>query len=156
MYSGGMSQSLARIILHLVFSTKHRERFLQLPDLRAETYAYMAGTLQRLDCEPILINGTDDHVHILMNFSRTITIANLVGKLKNASSRWLREQKKGMQEFRWQAGYGIFSVSQSKLEEARQYVAAQEQHHRTVSFQDEFRALCKKHRIPIDERYVWD
>jgi putative transposase len=151
-----MPQSLACVVLHVVFSTKNRVPFLKAPELRARRHAYMAGVLQNLGCEPILINGVEDHVHILCNQSRTITIAGLVEEAKKNPSKWMKEQGPAFSDFYWQAGYGAFSVSQSKVEQVRAYVANQEEHHRKVSFQDEFRALCQKHGLEIDERYVWD
>lgn len=151
-----MPQSLARVILHVVFSTKNRVPFLCDAEVRARMHAYMAGVLQHIDCEPILINGVEDHVHVLYNLSRTVTIAKLVEEAKKATSKWMKEQGAPYGDFFWQGGYGSFSVSQSNVEKVRAYITAQEEHHRTVSFQDEFRALCEKHGIEIDERYVWD
>jgi len=151
-----MAQSLARIVLHVVFSTKNRVPFLKDPAVRTRFHAYLAGTLQLLDCEPILINGMEDHVHILCNLSRTITVARLVEEAKKNSSKWIKEQGPAFHDFFWQSGYGAFSVSQSNVEKVRDYVASQEEHHRKVSFQYEFRALCRKHGIEFDERYVWD
>ncbi len=151
-----MPQSNARVILHIVFSTKHRDRFLHDKDLRIRLHAYMAVVLQEIDCQPILINGNEDHVHILCNFSRTITIAALMETVKTSPSKWMKQQGPQYEGFFWQRGYGAFSVSQSKVEEVRHYVANQEERHRRMSFQDEFRELCRKHGIEIDERYVWD
>ena len=151
-----MPQSLARIILHIVFSTKNRVPFLKDPDHRSRLHAYLAGILQNIGCEPILINGVEDHVHTLCNFSRTITVAGLVEEVKKSSSKWMKEQGPSYRDFFSQSGYGAFSVSQSNVEQVRAYVANQAEHHRRVSFQDEFRALCRKHGIEIDEHYVWD
>ena len=151
-----MPQSLARIVLHVVFSTKNRVPFLKNIELRSRFHAYLAGALQQLDCEPVLVDGVEDHVHILCNLSRTITVAKLVEELKKGSSKWMKEQGPAYHDFFWQSGYGAFSVSQSNIERVREYVASQEEHHRKVSFQDEFRALCRKHGIAFDERYVWD
>jgi REP element-mobilizing transposase RayT len=116
----------------------------------------MAIVLQGIDCEPILINGTEDHVHILCNFSRTITIADFIETVKTAPSKWIKKQGRQYEGFYWQGGYGVFSVSQWDVDQTRHYVADQEEHHRNVSFQEEFRELCGKHGIEIDERYVWD
>ena len=151
-----MPQSLARVVLHVVFSTKNRVPFLKDPELRARLHSYMAGALQNIGCEPILINGVDDHVHILSNLSRTVTIAGLVEAAKGGPSKWMKEQGPAYHDFYWQGGYGSFSVSQSNVEQVRAYIATQEEHHRGVSYQDEFRALCRKHGVEIDERYVWD
>ena len=151
-----MPQSLARVVLHVVFSTKNRIPFLRDAEVRARMHAYMAGVLQNIGCEPILINGVEDHVHILCNLSRTVSIAQLVEEAKKATSKWTKEQGPQYHDFFWQGGYGSFSVSQSNVEQVRAYIATQEEHDRRVSFQDEFRALCRKHGIEIDERYVWD
>jgi putative transposase len=150
-----MPQSLARVVLHFVFSTKYRAPFLDNPDLRMRLHGYMAGILQNIGCEPILINGVEDHVHVLCNLSRTVTIAGLVEEVKKSSSKWMKQQGAEQTDFFWQGGYGAFSVSQSNVERVRAYIASQEQHHATVGFQDEFRALCRKHGVEIDERYVW-
>jgi len=151
-----MPQSLARVIIHVVFSTKNRVPFLKDAELRARLHAYMAGILQNIGCEPIFINGVEDHVHILCNLSRTVTIAKLVETVKHSPSMWMKDQGPAYADFFWQGGYGSFSVSQSNVGQVREYIATQEEHHRKVSFQDEFRALCRKHEIEIDERYVWD
>jgi REP element-mobilizing transposase RayT len=151
-----MPQSLARIVLHVVFSTKNRVPFFKDPELRGQAHTYLAGILKSVDCEPILINGVEDHVHVLCNFGRTITIARMVEEMKRGSSKWMKGQGPTFHDFYWQAGYGAFSVSQSNIEQVRAYVAAQEEHHRKTSFQDEFRALCREHGVEIDERYVWD
>jgi REP element-mobilizing transposase RayT len=116
----------------------------------------MAGVLQNIGCDPILLNGVEDHMHILCNLSRTVSIAQLVEEVKTEPSKWMKRRGPMYEDFRWQGGYGSFSVSQSSLESVRRYVADQEEHHRRVSFQDEFRALCQKHGLEIDERYVWD
>jgi putative transposase len=151
-----MPQSLARVVLHIVFSTKNRIPFLKDAELRSRLHGYLAGVLQNVHCEPILVNGVEDHVHILCNLSRTNTIARLVEEAKKSSSKWMKEQGPAGRDFFWQAGYGAFSVSQSNVEKVREYVANQAEHHRKVSFQDELRMLCRKHGIEIDERYVWD
>jgi REP element-mobilizing transposase RayT len=149
-----MPQSLSRMVVHLVFSTKNREPFLRDRELRTRLHAYMAGILQELHCEPVLINGFEDHVHVLCNLSRTLSLAKVVEELKKSSSKWMKEQ--GLVGFYWQAGYGAFSVSQSNVESVRNYIAGQEEHHQTVSFQEEYRAFCRRHGVALDERYAWD
>ena len=151
-----MPQSLARVVLHVVFSTKHRAPFLKDLEVRTRLHAYMAGVLQHIGCEPILINGVEDHVHILCNLSRTVTIAKLVEEVKTEPSKWLKQQSPACADFHWQGGYSSFSVSQSNVDAVRAYIAGQEEHHRKMSFQDELRVLCRKHGVEIDERYVWD
>jgi REP element-mobilizing transposase RayT len=155
-YASAMPQSLSRMVVHLVFSTKNREPILRNGELRIRLHAYMAGILQELHCDPILINGVEDHVHVLCNLSRTLALAKVVEELKKSSSKWMKEQGAGFSGFHWQAGYGAFSVSQSNVESVRNYIAGQEEHHRTVTFQEEYRAFCRRHGVALDERYAWD
>jgi putative transposase len=127
-----------------------------MPTFAPVCWAYMAGVAQNIGCEPILINGVEDHVHILCNLSRTGTIARLVEELKTEPSKWVKKQGPALRDFYWQGGYSSFSVSQANLPRAHQYVAGQEQRHRKITFQDEIRALCRTHGIEIDERHAWD
>jgi REP element-mobilizing transposase RayT len=151
-----MPQSLAQVYLHIVFSTKHRQPFLKPKALRTDVHAYLAATLSNLDCPAILVGGVDDHVHALCRLGRTITIANLVRDVKKASSSMLHDRSQALHQFAWQSGYGAFSISPSHVDAVTRYVANQEEHHRTETFQDEFRRLLKKYGIEYDERYVWD
>ena len=149
-----MSQSLARLLVHLVFSTKNRVSFLQSPQLRSEVHAYLTATLRALDCAPVQVGGVADHVHLLFGLSRTISLAELVKHLKTSSTKMIKE--KGHQGFSWQTGYGAFSVSESNKSAVIAYIANQEMHHLKMTFQEEIRAFLKKHSTRFDERYVWD
>jgi len=151
-----MPQSLARIVLHITYSTKNRVPFLRDPLVRTELYAYLAGVLQNIGCEPIIVNGVEDHIHILSNFSRTITVAGLIERMKINSSKWVKDRGAAYRDFYWQGGYGAFSVSESSVARVRTYIERQQEHHRKITFQEEFRALCRKHGVQIDERYAWD
>ncbi len=151
-----MPQSLANVLVHIVFSTKQRRALLQNIDLRNEMYRYLAGISRNLECPAIIIGGSIDHVHILANQSRTIAIAEWIRELKHASSLWAKTKNPQWTLFQWQTGYGVFSVSQSQKENVQKYIQSQEEHHQTISFQDEFRKILKKHGIAFDERYVWD
>ncbi|MEP6819205.1 MAG: transposase [bacterium] len=150
-----MPQSLSAVYIHLVFSTKHRQRFLGDKSLREDLHAFLGGTSKTLECPPLLVGGVEDHVHLLARFGRTITQAEWVKELKRVSNLWLKEQA-GFADFEWQAGYSDFSVSQSNLEQVKRYITNQERHHRKKSFQDEVRALLTKHHLEWDERYIWD
>ena len=151
-----MPQSLAKIYLHVVFSTKNRQPFLQDPELRAKTHAYLAGICRNLDSPSIRIGGIEDHVHVLCYLSRTSTISDLVRDLKRESSKWIKQQSPELRDFHWQDGYGAFSVSPSHVDGLKDYILGQEEHHRTESFQDELRRLLTKYDIEFDERYLWD
>jgi putative transposase len=150
-----MAQSFAKIYIHLIFSTKNRERCIS-HDVGIELHGYMGGILNGLGCAPIEINAEPDHVHLLFAMTRSETIGNVVGQLKQSSSDWLRNRDPQFRNFEWQAGYGAFSVSQSGVEEVRRYIRGQRQHHKNATFQDEFRAFLKRYEIEFDERHAWD
>ena len=151
-----MPQSLADIVIHIVFSTKNRAPFLKSPDVRQHLDAYIVGTLKNLDCPSVITRSVEDHIHILCHLSRTMAVAQLVKEIKATSSAWLKDQGPGLHDFYWQAGYGAFSVSRSNVEQVIHYIANQEEHHRKRTFQEEFRLLLERHGIQFDERYVWD
>lgn len=152
-----MSQSLAKVIVHITYSTKHRKPWLNDPDLRSQLYAYNATILkEEVDSPTILIDGVEDHLHILCLLSRKSAIMDVIKASKTETSKWIKKQGMAYGDFQWQAGYGIFSVSQSNVEQVKRYIANQQDHHKRMSFQEEFRELCKRHGIEIDERYVWD
>jgi putative transposase len=150
-----MPQSLARLQVHLVFSTKHRDRIIT-DTVRSTLHAYMATVLQRIDCPAELINSVEDHVHILFNQARTVTMSTVAEEVKKSSSKWIKTQGSEFANFSWQAGYGAFSVSESNAHMVRDYIAKQQDHHRRATFQDEYRLLLERHRIAFDERYVWE
>jgi REP element-mobilizing transposase RayT len=151
-----MSQSLAQIYLHIAFSTKERRPFLQDRTIREEAYKYLGGTCKKLGCPVLRVGGVADHVHILCRLGRTMSPAGLIKELKRVSSKWLKTRARDLRDFYWQDGYGAFSVSPSHVEALRDYIANQEEHHRTVTFQEEFRRLLTKYGLEWDERYVWD
>jgi putative transposase len=151
-----MSQSLAKILVHTVFSTKQRRPLLRDKLLRDELHHYIGGILTNLECQPIITGGANDHVHVLCALSRTCDAAEMVKELKRGSSLWIKTKTADLNDFAWQSGYGIFSIGFSQIESVRHYIEGQDEHHRTVSFQDEYRQLLKRYEIQFDERYVWD
>jgi REP-associated tyrosine transposase len=151
-----MPQSLSAVYIHLVFSTKSHRPFLRDKAIREKLHAELGGISKTLECAPLLVGGVEDHVHLLCRLARTITQAEWVKELKRVSNKWLKEQVGDYQDFEWQGGYADFSVSRSNLPQVEKYIASQEHHHRRMTFQDELRALLRRHQIEFDERYVWD
>ena len=151
-----MPQSLARIWIHLVFSTKKRHPFLKDVDIREDLHRYLANCLKTLHSPALIINGTEDHVHLLFNLSRNHAVKTIVGEIKADSSKWIKKLDPTLRDFAWQRGYGAFSVSQSNLEKVQAYIRDQEQHHKGMTFQEEFRRICAQHGVELDERYAWD
>ena len=151
-----MAQSLAKILVHTVFSTKDRRPLLRDNILREELHRYLGGILTNLDCQPVIIGGVEDHVHLLCALSRTINAVEMVKEVKRGSSLWIKTRGQELPDFAWQNGYGIFSIGFSQIESVRKYIAEQEEHHRKISFQDEFRQLLKRYELEFNERYVWN
>jgi REP element-mobilizing transposase RayT len=150
-----MSQSLAKVYLHAVFSTKNRAATLA-DAWRDELFHVLGGAANNLGCQSLVVGGVADHVHMLFQLGRTITIADALGKIKSTSSSWVNQTRGLLAEFHWQAGYAVFSVSQSNVEAVRQYIRRQPEHHASQTFQDELRDWLRRYEIEWDERYVWD
>ena len=150
-----MAQSLARLWTHLIFSTKERYPFLSEPTVRADMHGYLARVLRTHDCPTLEVVGCDDHVHALFALSRNHSIAEIVKEIKRTSSAWIKTVERCYSKFRWQNGYGAFSVSQSHVNQVRNYILHQEQHHRRRSFKDEYLTWLKKFEIPFEEKYVF-
>ena len=152
---GAMPQSLSKVIVQIIFSTKNREPFLD-SDVRPRMHAYLATICRDLGAELVRVGGVADHVHVVTTLPRTVSQAQLVEQIKKASSKWIKELDPRHRLFFWQRAYAAFSVSPSQLEAVLQYIEAQQEHHRTRTFQEEYRELLRKHGVDFDERYVWD
>ena len=151
-----MPQSFAQVWIHIVFSTKDRRPFLRDLEFRTEMFRMLAHHVKENGCLSMSVGGHEDHVHLLVGISRTITIAKLIEVLKTETSKWAKKAEGGVSVFSWQSGYAAFSVSHSNRAAVDEYVREQEEHHREMDYKEEFRRICAKHGVEIDERYVWD
>jgi len=150
-----MPQSLSNILLHLVFSTHQRTQWIA-DDWRDELHGYIGGIIRRHGSDLIAAGSVDDHIHLLFALPRTVAVAEIVKEIKSGSSRWVHDSPSRPHDFRWQSGYGIFSISPAHKAAVIQYIENQREHHRTTTFQEEYRRLLKKYGIDFDERYVWE
>ncbi len=150
-----MPQSLVKILVHIVFSTKDREDLI-VSKIENELFGYISGIVKNNGSKLIIANGTKNHIHLLVSCSKKITIPKLVGDIKRASSVWIKKQNPKYNEFYWQKGYGAFSIGQSQVEMVVTYIKNQKQHHATQHFTDEYKNLLTKYEIDFDEKYVWD
>jgi len=150
-----MAQSLSKVILHIIFSTKDREPWLD-SNVRPRMHAYLATICRDFGGALTHVGGVADHVHIVTTLPRTLSQAQLVEDIKKTSSKWIKALDARYRGFFWQRGYGAFSVSPSHLETVVRYITDQLGHHRTRTFQEEYRELLRKYGIDFDERYVWD
>ena len=148
-----MSQAYASPYIHLVFSTKLRQPWLS-PEIRPRLNKYTNGILTHLKCTPIKTNCVDDHIHTLFALARDISISDCARKIKTGSNKWIKDTFPSKTYFAWQTGYGAFSVSHSVLRNVEDYIARQEEHHRTLSFQDEFKLFLERHEIEYSEQYL--
>jgi REP element-mobilizing transposase RayT len=139
---------------HCVFSTKERRPSIK-PELRDRLWPFLGGIARQNKMKAIEIGGVEDHVHLLLSLPSTMAIAKALQLLKGGSSKWVHETFPEQRLFAWQEEYGAFSVSVSQLDKTIEYIKGQETHHRKMTFQEEFLALLKKHRIEYDERYLW-
>ena len=149
-----MPQSLSKVLVHLIFSTKHREPLIG-PEIRPRLHAYLVGILDNLKSPSLQTGGVADHVHILFALGRTMSQADLVEEVKKSSSKWMKAEG-GVPTFSWQAGYGAFSIGESQADAVIRYIQKQEEHHRKLTFQEELRKFLERYKVAYDERYVWD
>ena len=148
-----MIQSLSQVIIHIIFSTKNRQKFLS-KEIQKEVHAYLATIIRNMGAEAFRVGGTADHIHITCSLPRTISQSDFLKKIKHDSSHWLKTDK--LKDFSWQRGYGVFSVSKSQLENLLSYIDNQEKHHEKVSFKEELIMFLQKYNIAYDESYLWE
>jgi putative transposase len=149
-----MSQSLSKLYVHLVFHTKYNHPIIS-PTIEDELYAYIGGIIKSTKSQLIKINGTQDHIHILAVMSKNITLSKFLEEIKRNSSRWIKTKGNEYADFIWQGGYGAFSVSPSKVNAVIEYIENQKEHHKKVSFKEEYIELLKAHGIEYNEDYLW-
>jgi putative transposase len=150
-----MARTLVELFLHVVFSTKNRSNLIH-PEIEAELHRYIAGIVANLDSRCFAINGTENHLHTLVSLGKTIALSDLVREIKKGSASWLKRQDAVSRGFYWQDGYGAFSVGRPDLPAVKRYIASQKEHHRRVTYEEEFIALLRENGIEYDERYLWD
>jgi REP element-mobilizing transposase RayT len=150
-----MPYTSSNLLVHLIFSTKRRGRLIK-PDLKGGLFAYMGGIIREMHGVALIVNGTEDHIHILIRVPPVLGIAEVTRVLKANSSRWVHEKWVDHREFAWQTGYGAFSVSESNVPAVMKYIAEQEEHHQRRTFQEEYLEFLRKNHMVIDEKYLWD
>ena len=151
-----MAQSLSRILVHLIFSTKERFPFLIEAEFRRRIHAYLARVFNEHDSPAIEVGGTEDHVHILCLLSRNHAMSEIIRKAKASTSGWVKTQRGLFTKFAWQGGYGAFSIHQSQMGQVTKYIKCQVEHHRGCTFQEEYLDFLREYQIPYDERYIWE
>ncbi len=150
-----MGQSLAKIYMHIAFSTKHREQLI-FPPVEAALHKYMASICDNMECPAIQVGGYTDHVHVFCRLSKNIALAQLVREIKSNSSSWMKTQGPALSQFFWQTGYGAFSVSPYRANHTIKYIERQHEHHQHESYKDEMRYHMRLNEMELDEKHFWD
>lgn len=150
-----MPQSLVSLLVHVVFSTKHRAALIA-PEIEAELFAFTAGVLKNHDSRLLAANGTGNHVHLLISLSKNVALSHLIQELKKSTSRWIKTRGLKFRNFQWQDGYGAFTIGESGVPALKQYIARQKEKHQKKSFESELVEFLKKYGIEFDEKYVWE
>ncbi|QKK09606.1 MAG: IS200/IS605 family transposase [Planctomycetota bacterium] len=148
-----MATTYVSILLHVIFSTKLRAPLIT-PSIEPDLHAYIGGVCKSNSCVLLAANGTTDHVHLLISLGKTVSISELMLQVKRDSSTWIKSQGQEFAGFRWQEGYGAFSIGQSQVDAVRRYIAGQKEHHKTVPFRDELIEFLRRYEIPFEERYL--
>ena len=139
---------------HVIFSTKERRRVIT-PDLQQSLWPYIGGIARAHDMRALCVGGVEDHLYVLLSQNGTLGLSKVVQLLKGNSSKWINDALKGRRDFAWQEGFGAFSIGQSPLERTAQYIQGQAEHHRRVSFEEEFVTFLKRYGVQYDPRYVF-
>ncbi len=150
-----MPQSLSKVYLHLTFRTKNSEALID-EAIESDLFEYLGGVCKGMECNPLRVGGTSDHVHILCTLSRSVTQADLLEVLKKKSSKWIKTKGEKYKHFYWQHGYGVFSVNPTETDVVAAYIENQKEHHRTKTYKEELLAFLRKYGVDYDERYLWD
>ena len=150
-----MPQSLVKNYVHIIFSTKHRNDFID-EKIAPELFAYISTLCKDLESPALQIGGTDNHIHILCLLSRKIALMNFVQEIKAVSSKWIKTKGRKYKDFFWQEGYGAFSVSPNNIFPVKEYIKNQREHHKEFDFKLEMIGYYKKYKIDYDEKYIWD
>ncbi|MDR0392053.1 MAG: transposase [Planctomycetaceae bacterium] len=149
-----MTQSLSQLYVHIIFHVKNNGILIRQED-EPELYAYIGGIISRQDSFPIQINGMEDHLHILSSMSKNISLAKYVEEIKKSSSKWMKTKSESYNHFAWQGGYAGYSVSQTKIAIVKKYIQNQKEHHKTMSFKDEYIKFLKNYKVDFNESYVF-
>jgi REP element-mobilizing transposase RayT len=150
-----MSHSYCNLLYHVTFSTKHREPWLS-SEMAGKVHAYLGGIIRDAGGIALIVNGIADHVHLLAKLRQDIAVSDVVRDLKARSSGWIHRTFPHYDGFAWQQGYGAFTVSASQVGKVHRYILRQQEHHRRVTFQNEFITLLDAHDVEYDLRYIWD
>ena len=149
-----MAQTLTRLLVHVVFSTKNRGKLI-LEDVESDLYRYIGGICRNQESPLFAMGGTENHVHLLVSLSKTVAMSELVMQIKRDSSKWIKSRSPRFSGFQWQEGYAAFSIGESQVERVRAYIERQKLKHQTVTFEDELLAFLVKYRVPYDPQYIW-
>ncbi|MBU8901619.1 MAG: IS200/IS605 family transposase [Victivallales bacterium] len=150
-----MGHTYTSLHYHIVFSTKQRIGLIS-PELKKSLSAYIAKIINNEYGFARRIDGTDNHIHICADLKSRFSLSDILRTIKSNSSKWINANFSIKGGFAWQEGYGAFTVSKSSIPDVIKYIAVQEEHHKKMTFKEEFVKLLQKHEIKYDEKYIWN
>jgi putative transposase len=148
-----MANTFSQVYLHIVFSTKNREPLIK-QSWEETLYKYVSGIITNKGHKPLAINGMPDHIHLFIGFKPIMSISDLVREIKKSTSSYINDNKLLNGKFYWQEGYGVFSNSHSQIKEVCTYIQNQKNHHKIISFKEEYLSILKKYEVEYDEKYL--
>ncbi len=148
-----MSHTFSNLLFHVVWSTKNREPLIK-KEIKPRLNSYLRSVIESEGAKLLFINGVEDHVHLLLAMPLNMLIPDLIEKIKPISTKWLNKTFPEIKGFKWQEGYGAFSVGKSNLQEVIKYIENQEEHHKKISFEEEFLGFLKAQGIPYDRKFA--
>ncbi len=149
-----MGSTLTNLVYHIIFSTKGRDPMI-IPEIRDELHRYLGGIVKGEGGVLLQIGGMPDHIHMVIKLKPVHALSEIMQKVKGSSSKWTNEQNRLVGRFAWQEGYGAFTVSESQIPAVIRYVREQEEHHKSLSFKDEFILILERHWVKYDKQYLW-
>ena len=149
-----MAHSYTNILIHYIFSTKNREKIIT-EKFQERLHPYLGGIARENNMRALAIGGVEDHVHLLVSLPPTLAVAKAIQLIKGGSSKWVHDTFPNLNKFKWQEGYGAFSVSVSQVENTIAYILGQKEHHRKKTFQEEYFTFLRKHNVEYDQRFIW-
>jgi REP element-mobilizing transposase RayT len=144
-----------KLSYHVVFSTKYRRPTITGP-IQERLYEYIGGIVRKQNGNLIEVGGIEDHIHLLLNLSPANSVSSAIRDIKANSSKWLNESGETNSRFEWQKGYSAFTVSHSQIEVVQQYIQNQREHHRSVSFEDEYVKILERHGISFERVHLFE
>jgi putative transposase len=150
-----MANTYHQVYLQTVFAVKYREAVID-KKWKPKLLGVIGNLINETGCKTIIVNGVEDHIHCFLGLKPVVSISELMKTVKAKSSKYINDHDLTEKRFEWQEGYGVFSYSQSHIDNVYKYIANQEEHHKKQNFKEEYLGFLEKYKVPYDERYLFE